>query len=508
MHASFLRGDTDVGTFRYLRSARWSLALLIVPFLAVALVASSRRTDASTGNGFPIIKQISQDIFRNKDSQHLTEVEPASAAFGNTIVSAFQDGRYYSGGGASDISFATTTNGGKRWHYGELPGVTTRRGHGIYDRGSDPAVAYDAKHGLWMIETLPILVAGGDRPAMIISRSVDGLTWQNPVPVGPDLGDSDKTWIACDNWTASPFYGHCYAEWDSTQTGLVNMSTSTDGGTTWGPALNTKDSAPGQGGLPQIQPNGTVIVPFYAFSIASMAAFQSTNGGNSWSTTSVIAPIATHLVSGGLRALVLPGAGMDGAGKVFAVWMDCSFRANCASNDIVMSSSSDGKTWSAPVPIPIDPTNSKDDHFIPGFAIDPATSGSSAHLALTYYYYPNTNCFPGTCELNVAFIDSHDGGATWSAPLQLDGPMKVKWLPNTTLGPMVGDYVTTSFVNGRAYGIFAKADPPFVQPFDEAIFTITGGVSQMSGTHKTQFGLRKVNFRSDHPTDFHPVPMD
>ena len=497
-----------MATLRFLRSSRWSFALLIVPFLAVALIATSHRTDASTPNGFPIIKQISQDIFRNKDSQHRTEVEPASFAFGNTIVAAFQDGRFFSSGGASDISFSTSTDGGKRWHYGQLPGITKLRGNGAYDRGSDPAVAYDAKHGLWMIETLPILVAGGNRPAEVLSRSTDGLTWQNPVPVGPSLGDSDKTWIACDNWTASPFYGNCYAEWDSTQTGLVNMSVSSDGGTTWGPALNTHDSAPGQGGLPQIQPNGTVIVPFYAFSIGAMASFESTNGGATWSNTTVIAPIATHLPSGGLRALVLPGAGMDGNGKVFIVWMDCSFRNNCASNDIVMSSSADGKTWSAPVPIPIDPTNSTVDHFIPGFGIDTSTKGAKGHLALTYYYYPNTNCFAGRCELNVGFIDSHDGGATWSAPIQLDGPMKLKWLPGTTLGPMVGDYVTTSFANGRAFGIFASADAPFVQTFDEAIFTIKGGVSQMSGTRRTPFGMRKVNFRSDHPMNFRPVPTD
>jgi len=491
--------------FHHLRSSRWRFALLIVPALVIAFVAMGHRTSAS--NQFPIITQISQDVFRNRDSQHRTEVEPASAAFGNTIVSAYQDGRYFSGGGSSDIAFATTIDGGKRWHYGPLPGVTVLRGQGAFDRASDPAVAFDAKHGLWMIESLPILVNGGNRPAMLLSRSTDGITWQNPVPVGPDLGDSDKTWIACDNWTTSPHFGNCYAEWDSTSTGLVNMSTSSDGGTTWGPALNTQDSMPGQGGLPQIQPNGTVIVPFYAFSIGSMGAFQSTNGGSSWSATSVIAPVATHLVSGGMRALLLPGAGMDGSGKVFTVWMDCSFRNNCSSNDIVMSSSTNGKTWSAPVPIPIDPTSSKVDHFIPGFAVDPATSGSTAHLALTYYYFPNTNCIL-RCELNVGFVDSHDGGATWSSPLTLDGPLKPKWLANTNLGFMVGDYVTTSFINGRAFGIFATADAPFVQTFDEAMFTITGGASQMEGVHRTPFGMRKVNFRSDHPVNFRPVPTD
>ena len=494
---------------RLTQRAGWRLALLLIPVLVVAIVASSHHRSAASG-GFPIISQISQDIFKNNDSQHHTEVEPASAAWGSTIVAVFQEGRFFASGGASDIGWSTSTDGGKRWKYGILPGLTKYRSNGAFDRASDPAVAYDAKHGVWLAESLPILVVGGNRPAMLISKSTDGLTWQSPpVQVGPDLGDSDKTWIACDDHSASAFYGNCYAEWDSTSTGLVNLSTSSDGGQSWGPALNSADSAVGQGGEPQIQPNGTVIVPFWGFSIASMAAFQSTNGGSSWSNTSVVAPVNSHAVSGGLRALELPGASIDGAGKVFMVWMDCSFRTNCASNDIVMSSSANGKTWSAPVPIPIDPTTSKVDHFIPGFTVDPATSGSTAHLALTYYYYPNTNCFTGACSLNVGFIDSHDGGATWSTPLQVDGPMHLSWLPGTTLGPMVGDYVTTSIVNGQAFGIFATADAPFFGTFNEAMFTITGGAAYSPwGSHRTQFGLRPVTFHSDHPMTFHPAPLD
>ena len=87
--------------------------------------------------------------------------------------------------------------------------------------------------------------------------------------------------------------------------------------------------------------------------------------------------------------------------------------------------------------------------------------------------------------------------------------MHIKWLPGTTLGPMVGDYMATSFANGKAYGIFVVAEAPFVQTFDQAIFTIRGGVANLPyGNRKTPFGLRPVNFKSDHPTSFKPVPMD
>src|SRR5262249_18730302 len=69
------------------------------------------------------LTQISNDTFTNTTSQHETEVEPSSFAVGSTIVSAFQMGRF-TDGGASDIGFATSTDGGSTWTHGNLPGIT------------------------------------------------------------------------------------------------------------------------------------------------------------------------------------------------------------------------------------------------------------------------------------------------------------------------------------------------------------------------------------------------
>src|SRR5271157_628432 len=165
--------------------------------------------------------QISQDPFSNQSSQHLTEVEPDAFAYGNTIVAAFQVARIYSGGGA-DIGFATSKDGGITWTHGLLPGLTQWYQGGTNSAASDAAVAYDAKHGYWLISTLPI----GSNYLVASSRSSDGLTWQNPVYVTQSIY-SDKNWVTCDNWISSPFYGHCYTEWDSPGDGdLIFMSTS------------------------------------------------------------------------------------------------------------------------------------------------------------------------------------------------------------------------------------------------------------------------------------------
>src|SRR5579864_7320547 len=71
---------------------------------------------STSGANLPSMR-ISTDPFTNPTSQHATQVEPDTFAFGNTIVAAFQSGRFFQGG-ASDIIFATSTNGGATWTTG------------------------------------------------------------------------------------------------------------------------------------------------------------------------------------------------------------------------------------------------------------------------------------------------------------------------------------------------------------------------------------------------------
>jgi len=278
----------------------------------------------------------------------------------------------------------------------------------------------------------------------------------------------DKNWIACDNTPTSPFFGNCYTEWDDP---VIHVNTSTDGGLTWGPAIATAGSATGIGGQPVVQPNGTVIVPIVS---GGISAFRSIDGGNSWSAPTTIAPGSFHS-DAGMRSPGLPSAEIDGGGKVYVVWPDCSFVAGCAANDIVMSTSTDGITWSAVARIPIDATTSGVDHFIPGIGVDPATSDGTAHLGLTYYFFPVSNCTLATCALNVGFISSVTGGATWGAPKTLAGPMSLNWLPDSG-GKMVGDYISTSFAGGTAHSFFTVATANTGTVFNQALFTATNSV--------------------------------
>jgi hypothetical protein len=294
--------------------------------------------------------------------------------------------------------------------------------------------------------------------AILVNRSTNGgLTFQNPVTVDSTSNTFfDKNWITCDTTASSPFYGNCYVEWDDNGTGnTFLMSRSTDGGLTW--SASTVPNVSVIGGQPVVQPNGTVIVPIDNGFEGSVESFVSTNGGVSYTGPTVISNISTHGVAGNLRTDPLPSAEVDGSGRVYVVWHDCRFRAGCAQNDIVMSTSTNGTTWTSVVRIPIDAVNSTVDHFIPGIAADPATQGATAHLGLTYYYYPVSNCTSSTCRLTVGYVQSTNGGATWTAPVQVQGPMRNTSLPLTTQGYMVGDYMSTSFVNGRAYPVVIVA---------------------------------------------------
>ncbi|GAB2712804.1 putative Ig domain-containing protein [Kitasatospora kifunensis] len=448
----------------------------------------------------PALTQVSSDPYSDAQAQHATEVEPDTFSFGGTVVSAFQVGRV-SGGGASNIGWATSSDGGQSWTHGFMPASTTNTS-GPYTAASDASVAYDAKDGVWMVSWLG--VTSGSEVDVELSRSTDGgHTWSSPVGISTGTFD-DKNWTVCDDHASSPYYGHCYTEYDDANSGdAEHMRTSADGGLTWGAEQSPADSPSGLGGQPVVQPSGTVIVPFSSGTQNAEDAFTSSDGGASWAASVQIATVSHHTVAGleddasdtatrgphdTLRESPLPSAEIDASGKVYTVWSDCSFRSNCTSNDIIMSTSTDGTTWSTPVRVPIDAVSSTADHFTPGIGVDPSSSGSTARLGLTYYYYPNAACTDTTCQLDAGYISSADGGATWSAPVQLAGPMTLAWLPNTTQGRMFGDYIATSVLpGGNAVPVIPVAQAPSGSTFDVAMYAPTGGlpIGQAAGNTVT-----------------------
>jgi hypothetical protein len=460
--------------------------------LAVALAGALVLISPVGANANVALTRILVDDFTNPASQHKTIVEPDTFSFGSTIVAAAQVGRIFDGG-AADIGFATSTNNGTSWTSGRLPGITKYAG-GTYDRVSDPAVAYDAKHDVWLISSLALVdtANGPSGRAVLTSRSGDGVHWSNPVStaVTKRSEDFDKNWIVCDNTSTSPFYGSCYTQFDDFGHGnALRMSYSRDGGLTW--TASRVPRAGVIGGQPVVQPNGNVVVPLDSASEGQLGYTVSTNGGVRFGSALVITAITAAADPGNIRSGPLPSAEIAGDGTIYVVWEDCRFRAACYTNDLVYVTSTNGTTWSAVQRIPIDSTTSTVDHFIPGVAVDKATSGPNIHVGVTYYFYPNVNCTLDTCQLSVGYISSANGGASWSGATQLAGPMSMRWIADTSQGRMVGDYISTSFgADGLAHPAFAVAnaprgsstDCPLATPnCDQALYSTAAGLPATGG---------------------------
>jgi len=411
--------------------------------------------------------RVSRDPYRNVTSQHQTQVEPDSFAFGATEVTTFQSGRFVDGG-ASNIGWATTVDGGRSWKSGSLPGLTQFGAPpGGYPRASDPVVAYDAKHGIWMISSL------GFSPqvnAMLISRSRDGTAWDLPIEaLHSDLNlDYDKEWIACDNWPASPYYGSCYLSYADFGTNKLITQASRDGGLTWGPQVTSPafgdDSL--NGAQPVIRPDGMLVILYSGRT--TLAETISTDGGVTF-TPGMFIFTQEFLDVPRIRSSPFPSVEVDAAGTIFAAWNDCGTRRNCNGDDIVFVSSKDGRNWSVPRRVPTGGTEPGHTYFMPGIGADPARAG---HIGIVYYVMRACNC-----SIGAAYIGSTNGGSTWGKPQRLDTrPINPTWLARTSLGLMLGDYISNSFMNGKPFPVFALASPRAGSSLREATFVTVRGI--------------------------------
>jgi Neuraminidase (sialidase) len=325
---------------------------------------------------------------------------------------------------------------------------------------SDPSVAYDALHGVWLVSTLTL--EARNSPHIWISRSTDGAHWSAPVDAADGV-TLDKEWVTCDNGTASPFQGRCYLEYTDDESNYITSQFSTDGGLTW--SATVRAGALLVGTQPVVQPNGTLVVVAGDYRgdralSGSMIAYRSTDGGVTF---------ARYIVSdlqakdeAPMRAISLPSVEADSNGTIYAMWPDCRFRTGCSQNDLVLSTSTDGMTWTAPTRV-----TSGANAFIPGLAADPSHPG---RLAVVYAHYYGT-CTRAPCLLGMSVVQSRDAGKTWNAAQRLDAqPFSTNWVPRTESGRMVGDYFSTSYAGSRVVPVFALATSPLSGRFRQAIF--------------------------------------
>jgi hypothetical protein len=449
--------------------------------LALGTVPAGAVPQASTA-----LARIATDTTTIQAAQHATIVEPDTYAFGSRIVSTFQVGRYF-GGSAGAIGFATSTDAGRTWSSGLVPGITeATTPPGPSNAASDPVVAFDAQHGRWLIVTL---VNTRSESGLFVNGSADGLNWDPPVRAisyPPQSGGEgtavDKEWIACDNFPSSPFFGHCYIAYTDVahsrpgQEANVAVQSSSDGGVTWSqPLLFPVDAEIVSPGVqPVVRPNGELVIVFFEDGV--VRATRSTDGGATFSARERVAALRFHrrpIRPNRLRGFTLPTASVDAAGVVYAAWSDCRFRSNCRADDIVWSRSTGPRRWTAPRRIPLGPRRARE-YTIPDLAVDPTTRGARTRLALSFYTLNFANCTESTCVLDFHVAASRSAGARWTKPRRVNTQrMRLTWIARTSSGRMVGDYTGTVFSGGRVVAVHVQARPPSGGAFDEAAYAYT-----------------------------------
>jgi hypothetical protein len=185
----------------------------------------------------------------------------------------------------------------------------------------------------------------------------------------------------------------------------------------------------------------------------------STDGAASFGQPVQIADVDVRTARG-LRLFPLPSADVDPTGRVWVTWHDCRFSAGCSSNSVVVSTSPDGVTWSPPARI----TRGRN-AMLPAVGIH-QTNG---RVALVYHVV-------GASGIDVELIEVGPGLRPLGPPRRLSAQtMKTTWIPNTSSGRMLADYISVHYAGARPLAVWVLASEPAAGgAFRQAVYATRG----------------------------------
>lgn len=414
-----------------------------------------------------------QDIAPESTCEPDTLVEPdvaVSPINPNIAVAAAHDCRF-ADGGAVDVSYAWTHDGGQTWHHAPLPGITKAAG-GTWDRASDPVIAFGPDGSVY----ISVLDISQNCPSGVsVSRSTDGgATFGPPVLAHYSANcnySDDKNYLIVDTGRHSRYRGRLYQFWTPFLGGSFGTGSqqvvrwSDDHGRTWSrtvaltpPGIYTQNSQP------MIEPDGTIVDTYLNYGAAGggegpesriggqvqrphlapaaaapadrIAARVSRDGGRTWSAEHTVTTRAGEGPAG-IRCC-LPSATADPTtGLMYATWI----RPDSAA--VVLKRSIDGTHWSAPI------------------RVTPRTPGHDyVNVDVAAY---RGKVFVSTGLHRGDFVQqellSSFGGTRFGAPLRL-GPRSNLQYAAVAGGKFPGDYVGTSATRRRLYMVWCRSSKP------------------------------------------------
>jgi hypothetical protein len=307
-------------------------------------------------------------------SGYFTQSEMSIIAFGNNVVIGFNDSGSNSGGSNKFTGWSYSTDGGATFaDGGTLP---TNSGG---DAG-DPVLARNESTGRVYLSTL-----GYSTTTIQMFRSDNnGLTWSAPVNATPGGSNEDKQWHTVDNF-AGTGNGNVYLiSRRFGGVGGIYLFRSTNNGDTFVPNGGVNIFNGGQGAFVAVGPDHSVYA-FYYNGTTSILVRKSTDFGVTFgSPVTVFSGLTGPLVNGDLD---LRGIRQGTSTPEY-------FRSNS----------------------------------FPHVAVNPV----SGHLYATFNNNP-----AGTDKANIYMVMSTDGGATWTAPVQVNDDVTTtdQWQPTIAVTP-------------------------------------------------------------------------
>ena len=451
-----------------------------VPALAAAPQAAAARTPAVLHVG-----QIDrQDVASRAGCEPDTLVEPdvaVSPVNPQIQVAVAHDCRFATGG-ALDISYTWTHDGGAHWHHAPMPGLTRAVG-GVWARASDPVVAFGPDGSVYVSA---LVFDNGCPGGVTVSRSVNGgSTFGPPVLVQKSTTcnySDDKNWLVVDNQPDSPFYGRLYQFWTAFLTvggkpagSPQVVRWSDDQGRHWSathvvtaPHENTQNSQP------VIEPDGRVTDVYLGFGSSragdgvqaggtgerrgslqfpaaagngvSLVARTSPDGGAHWSSESLVGKD----VGGGPAGIrcCLPATATDPVtGWMYTVWEG---NGPGATDPVWLSRSANGSIWSAPERV----------------SRDLVTTLQHVNVAVTAYggkvfvaYGTRNTAVDSGNLIQQQISSSYDGGASFGAPVSV-GPLSDLTYAAVAGGKFPGDYTGASATATRLTVVWCRSSRP------------------------------------------------
>jgi hypothetical protein len=460
-----------------------------------ALAASGPTQSSAAGPKLLRDVMAGRDLMRPKaPEQGDTTIEPSIAVNPENelnAVAVYQEGRV-DGGGDQDNGFATTFDGGRTWHFGNLPGLTWDVG-GHFDRASDAVVAFGPGNVVYansLVFDDGSESGTGLRSGLAVNVSHDGgRTWGPPVTFVDDRINplNDKNWIVADTSGAPGHHkGRVYVLWD---TGSPVWGTySDDEGLTWTPRFIVF-LGQGIGVYPLVLPNGDLVVSFEGVVPQRgeggelPAGDQPTKPDQGLEPLTIdnivmVVAVGAGAVPTGLPLLFTPpikvaeyqgndvrqfrdggliAAAVDPrTGRVYVAWEDGRFREDHANDAVLAWSDDEGLTWSPVTRVNPGPVND----WVDRWDVDVGVGADGVVHVAYRLRHEAADLSKASWLVDTFYQESVDGGASFTPPMRLNSVRTdLRFAALSREQAFLGDYTQLAVVGKQVYIVRCEALP-------------------------------------------------